>query len=130
LRADREGPAARKLAEQLHHRRSVLFGVERQRLGVAAVFLEAGVLGVFFLKVAGIAQENAAQLDGRPVGIDRIAVAVLHQTRQPAGVVQVRVGENTPINRPRINGKRIPVALLEFAASLKEPAIHQEPLAF
>ncbi len=97
---------------------------------MAAVFLGLGVLRVLFLNVARIAEENATQLNRRRICINWIAVALAHQTRQPAGVVQMRVRQHAPINRFRVNGKWIPIAILQFAISLKKSAVHQKPFAF
>ena len=50
-------------------------------------------LRIFQLEVSGIFQQNASKLDARWIREDRAAIAIFHENRQPAGVIQMRVCE-------------------------------------
>src|SRR5260370_913186 len=77
----------------------------------------------------GILEQNGGQLDGGWVCKDRPAVAILGQHWQPAGVIQVRVGEHGVIDRFRIDRQRLVISVLQLLRPLKDAAIHQQPFA-
>jgi hypothetical protein len=126
--ADTEGAFARNRLKPGERLFGFLDGVEGQRGLVAAVALLGGVAGILFLEVSGIAEENLAEIAGGGVGENRAAKTVAHQPGQVAGVVDVGVSEDHPVDARRVDGQRLPVALAQFAVALEEAAIHQQPL--
>ena len=69
-------------------------GIKRQRRIVTGRFCADCESGIFFLQVAGIWQQNAAQINRGRSGINRSAKSILHQSRNPAAMVQVGVRQN------------------------------------
>ena len=116
--------------ERVQHRFDVVLRVERQRGLVLAVAVPSRSFGVFFLQVRGIGQQDIAKLDRSRVGEDRPAKAVADQAWQVAGMVQMRVRQDAPIERGRFLRERIPVAKAKLLQPLEQAAIHQQPLAF
>jgi len=55
---------------------------------------------------------------------------VAHEPRQIAGVIEVSVGQHAPVDRRRLFRQRIPVPQPQLLETLKQSAIHQQPLAF
>ena len=105
-------------------------GVERQRrmvLGGAGLVVE---LGVFFLQVSGVGQQDAAEIDGCGRGIDRPVEALLDQPRDPAGVIEMSVREDDGIDLARWNRQVLPVALTPFLLTLEQSAIDQHLHAY
>ena len=86
-------------------------------------------LGVLFLDGSGVGQHGPAQIGGAGAGIDGPVKSVLHQQRQVAAVIDVRMRQHHRGDVPA--GKRkIPVALLGLLpASLILAAIQQIALA-
>ena len=75
-----------------------LEGVERQGgivLGLIHLVVEARV---FFLQVAGVGKDDAAQIDRRRRGVNRAAESLFHQARNPAAVVEMRVRQDDGID--------------------------------
>ena len=114
LRADRERFGARNHPELLKRRMRFRNGIKRQRRLVRAVTLLRRVLRVFFLYVCGIGKQERAKFLRSRVGIDRPAKPAPRKPRQIARVVDVRVRQQHPIDRRRVDGELIPVALLQL----------------
>ena len=81
---------------------------------------------VFFLQVAGIGQHHGTQLDGRLRGIDRPVKPLLHQPRNPAAVIEMRVRENDSIDFARRDWSVLPVAVTPLFRTLKQTAVDQD----
>ncbi len=111
----KQGQALLRLFHRVQRQGWVMF----RRLGFVVE------LGVFFLQVSGIGEQNAAEVDGRGGGIDRTVKALLDQARNPAGVIEMRVGENHRIDRTCRHRQILPVALPPFFLSLEEAAIDE-----
>src|SRR5260370_1143722 len=77
----------------------------------------------------GILEQNGGQLDGGWVCKDRPVIALLGQHWQPAGLIQVRVGEHGVIDRFRIDRQRLVISVLQLLRPLKDAASHQVPFA-
>jgi len=86
-------------------------------------------LGVLFLEVRGILEEDGGEFDGGWIGEDRAAIAVTNEAGKPAGVVEMRVGKDDVIDGCRFDRERLPVALLEIVGALKESAIDKQAFA-
>src|SRR5213075_2331807 len=80
---------------------------------------------IFFLKMSGVGQHHRTEFDRSLRRINRTVKALLHQTRNPAAMVKVCVGENDGINVARRNWRALPIALAPFLLSLKHSAIDQ-----
>ncbi len=108
----------------------ILFGVERQRRVVFGKTLAVGELGVFFLDVAAVGQQDAAQVARARRTPDRAVVALAHQQRQVAAVVEVRVRERHGVDAAFFQARqRGPVAQPQLLVALEQAAIDQQALA-
>src|SRR5438105_4242407 len=76
--------------------------------------------------MSGVRQQNAAQIDGGRGCVDRSRETLLHQTRNPAGVIKMRVGQDDSVNLAGWNRQVLPVALAPLLLALEQPAIHQD----
>ena len=115
-----------ELAEQRHR---VLFGVERRHpAGVLLPFLQPPDLParILFLDAAGIGEHDLQQLGRGRRGEDRAPIARLAEQRQPTGVVDVRVAQDHPVQRARVERERLAVPLVSLAAALDQPAVQQD----
>jgi hypothetical protein len=82
-------------------------------------------LGVFFLQVPGVGQDDSAQIDSRLRCVNRTGKSFFHEPGNPAAVVQVRMSQDDGVNLGRGNRQRLPVAFAPFLLPLEEPAVHQ-----
>src|SRR5579872_6747516 len=82
--------------------------------------------GVFFLQVARVGKNDAAEIDGWRRGVDRPAESLFHQAWNPAAVIEMGVGQNDRVDLLRRDGRVAPVALAPFLRTLKEPAIDKD----
>src|SRR5271170_7378061 len=88
-----------------------------------------GMERVFFLQMRRILEQNLGEIDRRRIGEDRSAITVFDEHRKPAGMVQMGMRQDHVINRLRINRERFKVSLAELLRTLKNSAIHEQPLA-
>ncbi len=112
--------------EQTHRLEGVAPGEERARVGVAAVALLLREAGLLFLQGAGVFEHQAGERAGRPRAVDRAAVALRHESRQEARVVEMGVGEDDGVDLLRPERERAPVALLELVVALEETAVDEQ----
>jgi hypothetical protein len=103
----------------------VLLRVQRQRRLVPGDAVPVRVVGILFLDAATVGQEQLAQLEGRARGDDGAAIALPHQQRQRAGMVQVRVRQHHRVERARVEGQGLPVHQTKLLVALEQPAIDQ-----
>ena len=102
-------------------------GVDRlDRLAAAPAVAAIEVVDLHLLHMAGIRQHHGAQVDGRRGGMDLPAKALLHQLRQQAGMVDMRVRQQHRVDLARIVGEWFPVQRLQRLGALEHAAIHQE----
>ncbi len=73
-------------------------GVEGESGGVLGTFLLVVKGRVFFLQVAGVREDDAAQIHGGRSGVDRAGEALAAEAGNPSAVVQVGVGEDDGAN--------------------------------
>ncbi len=126
---DVEAAVARHGAEEFEDRIDIVGGVERNGIGMLAPLVANGVGGVFFLEVGGIFEEESGELDGGGIGENGFVEATADEDGEPAGVVEMGVSEDGEVERFGIDGKRIPVAILEVAGALEKAAIDEQALA-
>ncbi len=90
------------------------------------------IVGFFLLQPAGIGEEDLEQISRCSRRIDRPFKAELHDPRQVAGVIDMSVSDYHGVQRRRVERRLFPVALAEFAFTLKEAAIdqHAAPVRF
>ncbi len=129
LRAEGERVCARHFAKLLKRLPRFFDGVERERRIVAGVFFLSGEARLFFLQVRGVRQKQKAELVRGGVGINGAAVTVADEPGQEAGVIDVRVSENDPVDGGRIDGEFVPVALFELVRALEEAAVDEQAFA-
>ena len=99
--------------------------VERQRRSVLGRSFLVVERGIFFLQVSGVGQNDRAQIDGRWCGVDGAVEAFFHQPRNPAAVVEMRVGEYDCINLAGGDRCVLPVAFAPLLRALKQAAVDQ-----
>ena len=80
---------------------------------------------VFLLQMSGIRKDDAAQINRRRRGIHRAAEAFADQPRNPAAVVEVRMGQDHRIDAGCWHRRGLPVAQPPFLGSLEHAAIDQ-----
>ena len=82
---------------------------KRQRRLVLGKALAVGVVGVFLLVVRGVQQQQLGQRLGGRRRIHRPAKAVLHEPRQVADVIDVRVRQHHGVDLRGIERQPLPV---------------------
>src|SRR6266478_7486445 len=75
--------------------------------------------------MAGVRQNNSAQINGGRRGINRAPETLSHQSWNPAAVVEVRVGQNYGVNAACRDRHRLPVALSPLLRALEHAAIDE-----
>ena len=124
------GLSARNFAELFQCGLRFRNRIQRQwRLVLAVAFLR-DVLRVLFLQVGRVGKQELAKFVCRCVRVKRATISQAHESRNVTGVVDVRVRQHHPVDGRRINGRLVPVALLELVRALKQAAVHQQSLAF
>ena len=68
--------------------------VQRHRRMVFRLLVAVVEIGVFFLQMPGVGQNDAAQINRGWRGINRAAEAFPYQPWNPAAVIEMRVGQN------------------------------------
>ena len=107
-------------------RARVIFGIERQGRIVLGKTMPIGKVGILLLQMTGIGQQNSAQDRCVAVGAENgPPESVLHQQRQIAGMIQMRVGQHDGRDAGRRNRQRRPVAQAQRLEALKQAAIDQ-----
>src|SRR5437667_10903728 len=101
LRRDLFGLAERHWLEILKAGLRFFQCVERKRRIVTRCLMSIVELGIFFLQVTRVGQNNTAQINRRRSRIDRPAKSLFHQSRNPATMVEMSVSENQTFNLPR-----------------------------
>jgi hypothetical protein len=83
------------------------------------------ILGLLFLKVSGIRQQDPEQVDGGGRRVHCAAEPVGLEPRQVSAVVDVRVRQHDVIDRPRLDGQALPVAAPQRLQPLVETALDE-----
>ena len=104
----------------------LLHGVQGQRGGVLGTLLLIVVGRVFFLQIAGVGQDDAAQIHGRRSRVDRSLKAFLVEAGNPSAMVQMSVGEDDGLDLSGRNRQVSPILEPPFFLSLEESAIDQQ----
>ena len=104
----------------------LLHGVERQRRLVLRGLMFVVERGIFFLQVAGIRQQDGAQINRGGRGVNRAGESFLHQARNPAAVVKMSVGQDNRVNLPGRYGHVLPVAFPPLLGTLKQSAVDED----
>ncbi len=108
-------------------------GVERRRRrGMRLPVVMTARFGLLGLQIGRIQHDQPRQFGGRLGGDDLTLKSPLHQKRQPAAMIEMRMGEQNEVDRARVEAERDGVILIELAAALEQAAIHQDaaPLGF
>ena len=82
-------------------------------------------LRIFFLQVAGIGKNDAAQIDRSGRGVYGSAKPFFHQPGNPSAVIEMSVGENYGVDLAWGHRRLLPVALTPFVLPLEHPAINK-----
>ena len=116
--------------EERHRVRHVLEVVE-QLEGLLALLAArlVHVLHVARLEERAVAQHHFAQVARGGRGVDRAAVAGLHERRDAAAVVDVRVGEDDRVDLLRRERHRAVRLERLLAVALQQAAVHEDAMA-
>jgi hypothetical protein len=112
--------------QALERRQRVHAGVERLGRTVLAVALLVGPRRVFLLQMGRIHEHELEQFAGGPGGVHGRLHPQLHRPRQPAGVIDVGVGQQHVVDRAQVEGRRLPVAQAQFLQALEQAAVHED----
>ena len=80
---------------------------------------------VFFLQVAAIGEQDAAEVDGRGSRVNSSTKSFLHQSRNPPAVFEVRMRQYDRLDIPRIDRQVAPVTLPPLLRTLEHSAVDQ-----
>ena len=83
-------------------------------------------VGVLLLDVGGIREHDSGKVTCRSRAVDRIGVAVPSEERQPAGMIDVCVGEHHGVDFTNVNGQHTVFCPRLAAPPLKHPAVQQD----
>ena len=72
-----------------------------------------------------IEEQDLAEVSSRRCAVDLTLESILHQQRQVAGMIEVRVREDDAINRARLDRKWRPIPVLELLVPLEQAAVDQ-----
>jgi hypothetical protein len=99
---------------------------------VLGVAIPVRCLGLLFLEVTTIGQENGAEVTRGRGAVDWPAEAVFHEQGKVATVVEMGVRENHGIERGRREWEWLPIPQPKLLEALKETTIDQKttPLHF
>ncbi len=100
-------------------------GIQRPRRLVATEAMAIGEGRILFVNEARIRQQVAAQVDCRCGCVYRPLEAIARQHRQPAGVIEVSVGQDNAVQRLRRDRQWLPVAQAQLLVALKQAAVDQ-----
>ena len=117
-------------AEAAHGAPDVIGRVQRQRRVVLAEALAVGVLGVLFLELRGVEQDDLREVARGRRAVDGAVEALADEAGQGAAVVEVGVREDDVADRPRVEAGAPPVQQAQLFEALKHPGIDEHvPLA-
>ena len=115
--------------EVLHDLADVPLLVEGKRRAVLGRPLLVQERRVFLLQPRRVQQHHAGELGRRRGGVHRAPEAGLVEAREPAAVVDVRVGQDDVAQRPGVELRALPVQLAQRLQPLEQAAIHERALA-
>ena len=91
-------------------------------LGLPRLVIE---IRIFFLQVAGVGQNDSAEIDRGRRSVDGSAKSLFDQARNPAAVIEVGVREDDGINLPGRNRRVTPISLAPFLGALEEATVNE-----
>src|SRR5579864_4943315 len=100
--------------------------VQRQRRVVLGLFGFVVEARVFFLQVAGVGKNDAAQINCWRRGVNRPAEAFFHQPGNPSAVIKMGMRQDDRIDFFRRNRSVMPVPLPPIFLSLEQSAIDED----
>jgi len=112
--------------EETHAVERVPLGVERQRGIVLRAVRLVVVSRIFFLKMTRILQHDRAQINGCRRGVDRAIESLLHETRDVAAMIEMRMSEDDGFDLVGRNGRGLPVALTPLFLSLEQTTVDED----
>ena len=113
----------------LHAVLGVLLGVKRQCRTVFGVAVFVGKVGILFLNVPTVWQQDAAQITCARRAVDFALKAISCQEWQVAAVVQMGVRQNDGVDVFGWGRARVPIAQAQLFVALKQTAIDQQLFA-
>ena len=103
----------------------ITFVVEGERRLVLRKTLAVCIRRILVLTLGRIIEEQSEQIGSSRGGEDRPLETFPGQPRQPAGVVDVSVGEHDGVDRVGRHGEVVPIPLAEMLFPLKKSAIDE-----
>lgn len=92
---------------------------------LASLPMPAAPLCLFFMEMRRVEQDQTRQVTRGGCADDFALEAAFHQERNPAAVIEMRVGQKESIDRSRIEPKGFGVLLMKLPATLEHTAINQ-----
>ncbi len=117
-------------ADLLEAAHGVGLGVQRQRGRVFGETVAVGEVGVGFLNVAAVGQQNGGQIACGFGGPDLAMKAFFGQQGQVTGVVQMGVGQQHGADVIGQHRQWLTVAQAQLFVALEQPAVHHQALSF
>ena len=111
-----------KLLERIFRVLLSVEGLRRLMFGKTMAICEVGVT---FLQMAAVGQQNIAQIASRRRCKDWSPEAVFDQKRKIPGMIDMRVGQKHGVDIRRIDWQRAPIALPQLFQTLKEAAVDE-----
>jgi len=88
-----------------------------------------GELGVFFLQVGTVEEDQPCNIDGCGSCVNGAFKPLSDQPRQIARMIKMGMGQNDRVNGSRLNRKARPVAFAKLARALKQTAVDEDAAA-
>ena len=86
-----------------------------------------GVVGILFLDLRRVHQQELGEIERCARAIDRAAKAILHEPGKVAGMVDVRMCQEQEIDMLGIESRFLPVQMFQFLEPLEKPRVDQKP---
>src|SRR5882672_4210468 len=114
--------------QKFQSRFSIFFGVKRKRWSEPRYPVPIAIISFFFLEAGRIRKQYAQKFRSAARTIDRTSEPLTDETRQIAGVIDVRVGEQHCIDRAGRKWSFRPIPVSQRSETLKETTIDQHAL--
>ena len=125
-RADAHASARRDGLEPGNRALGVIDRVQRQGRHMTRETMAVRAARVFLLQTCAVEQQHFGQIARRGGAPYRALIALAHQHRQPAAVVEVGVTQHHAVQATRVHRKRVPFALAQRLAALVQATVEHD----
>ncbi len=112
--------------QQVQRARDIINGVEGLSRPLVRVALAVVSLGIALGELRRIVEQDGQQIATRAIGVDRPAVAALHEQGQTPAMIDMRVAQHHSVDRARVEREWLAIALGRLSTALDHPAIEQQ----